>query len=107
MAAGIDPKVEMAWRSAVFAVEHVAHDAAAFGIGFAVGEARGGWGGGAGVFGLTAGGTAIGEAGLVGLQLEFFTTNGAGTDWEGHRSSLDMAGDGRVGLDRCECLDWL
>jgi hypothetical protein len=44
MAAGIDPKVEMAWRSAVFAVEHVAHDAAALGIGFAVGEACGGMG---------------------------------------------------------------
>jgi hypothetical protein len=90
MAAGIHPKlgieVGIFLLLAVFAVEHVAHDAAAFGSGFLVVlEACGG--GERGVrfcFWLAAGGTAIGEAGLVGLQLEFFTTDGAGTNWEGH-----------------------
>jgi hypothetical protein len=77
----------------VFAVEHVTHDAAPLGVHFALGAfiagVKLGDAGGA-VFSLRGAAlrTAIGEAGLVWLQLEFFSTNDTGTDWESHGSSI-------------------
>jgi len=76
-----DPQEELT----VFAIEEVADGAAAGCVGFfVVLKAGGGLGGGVFVFGIAAGRAAVGEAGLVGLQLELFMTDAADADRERH-----------------------
>lgn len=76
-------------RLTVLAVQEVADGFAAvfvgLGFGFALlgGEPRTACGGVL-VFGLTTGGAAVGKAGLVGLQLELFAADCAGSNGEGH-----------------------
>jgi len=75
--------------STVFAVEEVAHGAAAGGVDFELGTALCVVGGAArlglgGFFRLAAGGAAIGEAGLAGMELELLVANDAGFDRERH-----------------------
>ena len=82
-------RFEPAANSTVFAVEEVAHGAAAGGVDFEFGAALGVVGGAARfglgcLFGLAAGGAAIGEARLIGAKLELLVTNDAGFDREGH-----------------------
>jgi hypothetical protein len=76
-------------RSAVFAIEEVAHGAAACSVDFECGAAFGVVGrgprSGLGRFlRLAARGAAIGEAGLAGAELELLVTDDAGFDREGH-----------------------
>jgi hypothetical protein len=47
--------------------------------------------GGVGVFGCTAGWTAVGEARLVGPQLEFFRADSADSDGECHTNIMIQA----------------
>lgn len=75
-------------RSAIFAVEEVAHGSPArfigFGSGFAfigvdgLGDYR------VGGFGFAAGWAAIGEAGFIRLQLELFAADSTDSDRESH-----------------------
>ena len=76
---------------AIFTVEKVAHGLATSFVGFRKGTAivsvHGGLSSGGLDFTglrLAALGTAIGEAGLIGLELELFRADGAGFDGEGH-----------------------
>jgi hypothetical protein len=83
-------------RSAVFAVEEVAHGGAAGGglllAGALVAEVAGGFFG----IGFAARGAAIGEAGFAGTQLEFLSAFDAGFDGEGHG---DMVAPGAIGVE--------
>jgi hypothetical protein len=80
-------------KLAFVAVEHVADGFAAGGVQFGVAAGEVAF---IVVFflGLAAGGAAVGEAGLVGAQLEFFSTDGAGADGEWHDSSYDKSTGG-------------
>ena len=80
---------------AVFAVEEIADGGAAGSIGFAVIRKTGSGLGGGIVFGFAASGTAVGEAGLVWLQFEFFAAEGTGADRKRHRTSMIKPGIGR------------
>jgi hypothetical protein len=76
-------------ESTVFAVEHIANGAAAQSVDFGLDSAvdrvgAGAQGFGFGRLGLTARRAAIGEAGLAGPKLKFFSANDTGFDWEGH-----------------------
>ena len=77
------------WTLAVLAVEEVLHGGAAFGghgsALFGSGVVAGGRIGGLGGAAL---GTAIGETGLIGLQLELFRTDDADFDRECHCSFM-------------------
>ena len=83
-------RFEPAANSTVFAVEEVAHGAAAggvdFGFGFAPGvvDRRPRRGLGLGRFGLAARGAAVGKAGLAGMELKLLVTDHTGADRERH-----------------------
>ena len=82
---------------AVFAVEEVADGGAAGGVGLGVGFQLVVYvtlGDGLVCFGGAAGGAAIGETWLVGLELEFFRTDDADLDRESHCSSMITPGAG-------------
>src|ERR1700753_1827317 len=79
---------------AVLAVEHVADDLAALGVGFGLGLALKAFGGGARCcfgfrFGCAALGAAVGVAGFVRTQLELLSAEDAGFDREGHGEILN------------------
>lgn len=90
---------------AVFAVEHVADDAAALGVDFALVAAGDSIFGsvfrvrpvGRAAFGFAAAWAAVGEAGLVGLQLEFFSANDAGLNGEYRHNEIMLAKGGDAG----------
>jgi hypothetical protein len=71
------------YASALFFVQHVPHSLAAGRIQLRVGARKSALVG-VFLFRFAAGRAAIGKAGLVRLQFEFITTNGAGTDGEWH-----------------------
>jgi hypothetical protein len=76
-------------RLAVFAIEEIAHGAAASGVDFERGAAFDVVGRGMGLgnsrfFWLAAGGAAVGEAGLAGAEFEILVADDAGFNWEGH-----------------------
>jgi hypothetical protein len=79
--------------SSVFAVEEIAHGAAASGVGLAI-VLKACWAfrGGAFGFGLAAGRTTVGEAGLIGLQFKLFLADDADSDRERHPGSHDKTG---------------
>src|ERR1700759_3367045 len=86
-------------RSAVFAVEHVADDLAALGVGFGLGLALKAFGGGARCcFGFSLGcaalGAAVGVAGFVRTQFELLSAEDAGFDREGHGYILNRKAAG-------------
>ena len=87
--AGVDAAMR---GSTVFAVEHVADDAAALGVGFGLVFAFDGIFGacrlGLIAFRLAARGAAIGEAGLAGTQLELLAADDASLDREGHNAYM-------------------
>ena len=85
---------------AIFAVEEVAHGVAAGGVGFAVGGGGGVLGDEFSGFRGGAGRAAVGVAGLVRAELEFFFADDAGLDGAWHWSTpgvVRVAGCGTLG----------
>jgi hypothetical protein len=88
----IDRELGVAKTLAVLPIEQVADCRTAGGIHFALpllAEDAGNAGIGCFArFGFAASGAAIGEAGLAGLQLKFFSTSNTGFDRKGHIASM-------------------
>jgi hypothetical protein len=92
-------------RLAILAVKQVAHGCSARFVrlreSFAFVGVHGPLGFGAGRFGFAAGGAAIGEAGLIRLQLEFLGADGADFDRKCHPAKYDNNSDAILRLQTC------